>query len=78
MATKRTPADLLKQMLGRPVSVQVNQDIVYRGTLICLDGQMNLCLQGAEEFEGGDSLAKHEQLFLRGNNVTFISTKHNL
>ena len=58
--------------------MQVNQDVVYRGTLICLDGQMNVCLAGAEEVERGQSVGRHEQLFLRGNNVTFISTKHNL
>jgi hypothetical protein len=35
---KATPSDFLKSVLGRPVKVQLNSGLEYRGVLACLDG----------------------------------------
>lgn len=35
---KKTPSDFLKSVLGRPVRVQLNTGLEYRGILACLDG----------------------------------------
>ena len=45
MSTKRSPADFLKQVLGRLVTVKLNNNTEYLGILACLDGVMNLVLE---------------------------------
>jgi U6 snRNA-associated Sm-like protein LSm6 len=47
MATKRSPADFLKQILGRPVSIKLHTGFEYVGILVCLDGDMNIVLDQA-------------------------------
>lgn len=39
VASKKTPSDFLKSVLGRPVIVKLNSGVSYRGVLACLDGQ---------------------------------------
>ena len=50
MTTRRNnPADFLKQMLGRPVEVKLNDNhTFFQGTLCCLDGTMNVLLNNAK------------------------------
>ena len=38
VASKKTPSDFLKSVLGRPVIVKLNSGVSYRGVLACLDG----------------------------------------
>jgi U6 snRNA-associated Sm-like protein LSm6 len=40
---KATPSDFLKSVLGRPVKVQLNSGLEYRGVLACLDGTYTCC-----------------------------------
>lgn len=37
-ASRRATSDFMKQVLGRPVIVKLNNGIDYRGVLACLDG----------------------------------------
>lgn len=39
VASKKTPSDFLKSVLGRPVIVKLNSGVSYRGVLACLDGR---------------------------------------
>lgn len=43
-----TPAAFLRSIKGRPVSVRLNSGVDYRGTLVCLDGYMNIAMEQTE------------------------------
>jgi U6 snRNA-associated Sm-like protein LSm6 len=77
LPTKRTPTDFLKSVLGRPVIVKLNNGIVYRGILCCLDGFMNVALEQTEEYDSefGQLKAKYGDALIRGNNILYISTQ---
>ena len=48
-SVKRNPSDFLKQVIGKPVLVQLHSGVTYRGILACLDGFMNIALEQTEE-----------------------------
>ena len=53
MSRKGSPSDFIKQLLGRPVEVKLNDnDTFFRGTLCNLDGTMNVLLTGVKEVVG--------------------------
>jgi len=77
--SKRSPADFLKQALGRNVTVKLNNGLEYQGDIIsfmalllgilaCLDGFMNIVLEQTEEYENGELKTKYNEAFFRGNN----------
>jgi len=74
--SKRSPADFLKQVLGRQVTVKLYNGIEYQGVLACLDGVMNVVLEQIEEYENGQLTNKYPEAFIRGNNVMYISAKN--
>eukprot|EP00804_Cyclotella_cryptica_P023613 CCRYP_011941-RA/>CCRYP_011941-RA protein AED:0.23 eAED:0.23 QI:0/0.66/0.5/1/1/1/4/261/97 len=71
---KRSPADFLKAVLGRPVNVRLNTGTDYRGVLACLDGYMNIAMEQTEEYVDGQLKSKYGDCFIRGNNVLYISS----
>ena len=76
---KYSPSDFLKSVLGRPVRVQLNTGLEYRGILACLDGYLNLALEQSEEFRDGQLQAKYGDCFIRGNNgesIILINNNH--
>ena len=75
MASKSSPSDFLKTVLGRPVVVKLNSGVDYRGVLACLDGYMNIAMEQTEEYQNGQLKAKYGDTFIRGNNVLYISTQ---
>jgi|JI6StandDraft_1071083.scaffolds.fasta_scaffold15021_7 U6 snRNA-associated Sm-like protein LSm6 len=75
MEHKRSPADFIKQSLGREVVVKLNDESEYTGVLICLDGTLNIVMEKVEEHKDGQLISKYNKLFLRGNNVLYISPK---
>jgi U6 snRNA-associated Sm-like protein LSm6 len=75
VASKKTPSDFLKSVLGRPVIVKLNSGVSYRGVLACLDGYMNVALEQTEEYVDGQLKAKYGDSFIRGNNILYISTQ---
>uniref|UniRef100_A0A7S2HJH8 Sm domain-containing protein n=1 Tax=Helicotheca tamesis TaxID=374047 RepID=A0A7S2HJH8_9STRA len=74
-AQKRSPSDFLKAVLGRPVNVRLNSGTDYRGVLACLDGYMNIAMEQTEEYVDGQLKNKYGDVFIRGNNVLYISTQ---
>lgn len=48
MNQKKSPADFIKQSLGREILVRLNEDSEITGTLVCLDGALNMVLQGVQ------------------------------
>mmetsp|Transcript_121724 Transcript_121724/g.239069 ORF Transcript_121724/g.239069 Transcript_121724/m.239069 type:complete len:82 (-) Transcript_121724:246-491(-) len=75
MASKRAPGDFIKQVLGRPVIVKLNNGTDYRGILACLDGYMNIAMEQTEEYVDGQLKTKYGDTFIRGNNVLYISAQ---
>jgi U6 snRNA-associated Sm-like protein LSm6 len=69
------PGDFLKSVIGRSVVVKLNSGTEYHGVLACLDGFMNIAMEQAEEFVGGQLKAQYADAFIRGNNVLFIRRK---
>lgn len=69
---KRSPADFLKAVLGRPVNVKLNSGTDYKGVLACLDGYMNIAMEQTEEYQDGQLKAKYGDCFIRGNNGKFF------
>jgi U6 snRNA-associated Sm-like protein LSm6 len=71
MTTRRAPADFLKDVIGRPVVVKLNNGTDFRGILASLDGYMNIALEQTEEWQNGQRKAKFGDALVRGNNGTF-------
>lgn len=70
---KRNPSDFLKQVIGKPIVVQLNSGVTYRGILACLDGFLNIAMEQTEEYVDGQLKARHGDCFLRGNNGDYVS-----
>mmetsp|Transcript_24735 Transcript_24735/g.71147 ORF Transcript_24735/g.71147 Transcript_24735/m.71147 type:complete len:84 (+) Transcript_24735:76-327(+) len=75
MASKKSPSDFIKTVLGRPVIVKLNNGTDYRGILACLDGYMNIAMEQTEEYVEGELKNKYGDTFIRGNNVLYISAQ---
>lgn len=67
------PAQVILGMLGKQVIVRLNSNLEYKGSLISLDGYMNVALEAAEEYLGSAFHRKYGDVFIRGNNVLYIS-----
>jgi U6 snRNA-associated Sm-like protein LSm6 len=72
---KRTPADFLQAVLGRPIQVKLNSVVCYKGVLATLDGYMNCALEQCEEYVDGHFKASIGDAFIRGNNILYISAQ---
>lgn len=71
-ATKKTPSDFLKGVLGRPVDVKLNNGVEYKGVLACLDGFMNIAMEQTQEYQNGQLKAQYGDCFIRGNNGRLV------
>lgn len=72
VSAKKNPSDFLRQVLGKPVIVQLNSGVNYRGILACLDGFMNIAMEQAEEYVDGQLKARYGDCFIRGNNGNYF------
>lgn len=77
MSGKASPGEFIKQLLGRPVEVKLNDnDTFFRGTLCNLDGTMNVLLTSVKEVVEGEVVNEFKELLLRGNNVLYIKKNY--
>eukprot|EP00871_Galdieria_phlegrea_P002568 jgi/Galph1/3311/GphlegSOOS_G1962.1 len=74
-SNKQSPADFLKEVIGKPVLVKLNSGVEYRGVLACLDGYMNIAMEQTEEYVGSQLKNKYGDTFIRGNNVLYIASQ---
>lgn len=51
----------------------MNDGTEYRGTFICLDGFLNIVLEKCEEIRDGKAVSKFNDIFIRGNNIAYIT-----
>ena len=68
----RKPLNLLVRKLQADVSVRLKNDAEYRGKMIDCDSHMNIILDGAREYRGGDPSTNFGSLIVRGSNVLYI------
>ncbi len=73
MEPSKKPLNVLVRQLNTKISVVLKNGVEYRGTMIKCDGYMNLVLKGAVEHVNGESVANYGTIFVRGNNILYIT-----
>ncbi|KAJ9114653.1 U4/U6-U5 snRNP complex subunit lsm6 [Naganishia vaughanmartiniae] len=76
--TAGSPAEFLKNVVGKEVKVRIGHGIDYQGTLSCLDGYMNVAMENTKEMVDGNVTASFGDAFIRGNNVLYISAMEDI
>ncbi|KAK9451467.1 uncharacterized protein V1518DRAFT_408642 [Limtongia smithiae] len=71
--SSNNPSAFLSQITGAKVSIKLNSGVEYRGDLQCVDGYMNIALEKSEEYVDGELKNSYGDVFIRGNNVLYIS-----
>ena len=68
------PLKILHGSLNNRVIVELRSGRSYNGVLDGYDvPHMNLVLKNADEMYNGDSVAKHNVIILRGDNIIYVS-----
>ncbi|RPB12892.1 like-Sm ribonucleo protein, partial [Morchella conica CCBAS932] len=67
------PSGFLQEIIGAPITVKLNSGVEYRGELSSVDGYMNIALEKTVEYVNGEVRNKYGDVFIRGNNVLYIS-----
>lgn len=63
---------------GKNLKENINWKVYFNlpvGTLICLDGFMNIAMENSEEFFGTRKLSSFKNIFIRGNNGNLSEEK---
>jgi small nuclear ribonucleoprotein len=68
----RKPLNLLIRKMNGDVAVKLKNDTEYRGKMIDCDSHMNIILDGAREYRGGEAATNYGSLIVRGSNVLYI------
>ncbi|KAH0605131.1 uncharacterized protein LAJ45_07023 [Morchella importuna] len=72
-AATSDPSGFLQEIIGAPITVKLNSGVEYRGELSSVDGYMNIALEKTVEYVNGEVRNKYGDVFIRGNNVLYIS-----
>lgn len=67
------PLNILIKSLNNNVIVRLKNNLEYKGRMIKCDNYMNILLEGASELYGSKLIANYGNIFIRGNNVLYIS-----
>ncbi|EGW34590.1 U6 snRNA-associated Sm-like protein LSm6 [Spathaspora passalidarum NRRL Y-27907] len=70
---KTDPSKFLSDIIGSSVIVKLQNGINYTGNLQTIDGYMNVVLDNAKECSNGKVVRDYGDVFIRGNNVLYIS-----
>merc|ERR1712183_27668 len=75
---KKTPSIypnlFFNTIIGESIIVKMNNNIEYVGILKCLDNYMNLIIGQTQEGLKGVVINKWGDVFIRGNNILYISS----
>ncbi|KAI1929582.1 U4/U6-U5 snRNP complex subunit lsm6 [Ophidiomyces ophidiicola] len=72
-AEGQDPSAFLSAITGASVTVKLNSGVVYKGELQSIDGYMNIALEKTTEHVNGKLRKSYGDVFVRGNNVLYIS-----
>ncbi|OBA21328.1 U6 snRNA-associated Sm-like protein LSm6 [Metschnikowia bicuspidata var. bicuspidata NRRL YB-4993] len=70
---KTDPTKFLGSIIGSTVVVKLHNGVEYQGDLQSIDGYMNVVLQSAKEIVEESQTKSYGDVFIRGNNVLYIS-----
>ena len=72
MEPRKKPLNVLIKSVGNNVIVTLKNRGEYWGRMIQADGYMNMMLKNAKEYENKNLTASYGDLFIRGNNISYI------
>lgn len=75
MEPRKRPLNTLMRSLNNNVIVKLKDNTEYKGRMISCDNYLNLLLEGATEIDGSNTVANYGNVFIRGNNILYISVK---
>ena len=67
------PLNMLIKSNGANIEVVLKGRGSYRGKLMRADGYMNMMLKGAKEYDDRGLVASYGDVFIRGNNVMYVT-----
>ena len=67
------PLNILIKSNGANIEVVLKGRGSYRGKLMRADGYMNMMLKGAKEYDNDGLIASYGDVFIRGNNVMYVT-----
>ena len=73
----RRPLNILLKSLNNTVIVKLKNNLEYKGRMIKCDNYMNILLEGASESYGTNLIANYGNIFIRGNNILYVSVNTN-
>ena len=72
MEPRKKPLNVLIKAVGNNVTITLKNRGEYWGRMIRADGYMNVMLKGAKEYGKEGLVASYGDVFIRGNNVSYI------
>jgi len=73
LETTQKPIVYMTKNVSNHVRVRLKNDLEYRGRLSQCDSYMNLIIDDATEYNDGEPNAEYGNIFIRGNNIIYIS-----
>ena len=73
MEPSKKPLNVLIKSIGSNVIIYLKDRKEYYGRMTRADGYMNIMLKGAKEFDQEGLAASYGDVFIRGNNILYIS-----
>ncbi|MCK5625462.1 ribonucleoprotein [Candidatus Bathyarchaeota archaeon] len=73
MEPRKRPLNTLIRSLNHIVIIKLKDNTEYKGRMIRCDNYLNLLLEGATEIFGSKTIANYGNVFIRGNNILYIS-----
>ncbi|KAH9816583.1 hypothetical protein DFH28DRAFT_891458, partial [Melampsora americana] len=67
------PKPFLQDLTGKECMVRLKWGMEYKGYLVSMDSYMNLQLANTEEYQNGQSVGSLGEVFIRCNNVLYVS-----
>ncbi|KAJ3440294.1 u6 snRNA-associated sm-like protein lsm6 [Anaeramoeba flamelloides] len=75
MTSDTNEENFFNRLIGNQVIVKIENGTEFQGILVNFDGSMNVALEHAEEWSGGKLIQQYGDVFIRGNNVFYITPK---
>ena len=73
MQSRKKPLNTLIKAVGNNVTITLKNWGQYWGRMTNADMYMNMMLKDAKEYDKNGLVARHGDVFIRGNNVSYIS-----
>ena len=72
MEPRKKPLNVLIKSVGNNVIVTLKNRGEYWGRMTQADGYMNMMLKNAKEYDDNKLTASYGDVFIRGNNISYI------